>query len=78
MLKTETLYSLADISIIPAKTTDIKSRSECNPKRIGLEEEDYLLPIIVSPMSCNWIGGITDAEIYKKAGINTIIPARLT
>ena len=76
MLNKEVLYSLADISIIPAITTDIRSRSECNPKQPDIEgdQNSLLLPVIVSPMSCNWVGGISDAGIYRQAGINTVIP----
>ena len=76
MLNTKPLYSLADISIIPARTTNIRSRSECNPRQPNIEgnPDSLLLPIIVSTMSCNWVGGISDAGIYRQAGINTIIP----
>lgn len=76
MLNKEPLYSLADISIIPAITTDIRSRSECNPRQPDIEgsPDSLLLPVIVSPMSCNWVGGISDAGIYRQAGINTVIP----
>lgn len=76
MLNKEVLYSLADISIIPAITTDIRSRSECNPRQSDIEgdPDSLLLPVIVSPMSCNWVGGISDAGIYRQAGINTVIP----
>ena len=76
MLNKEVLYSLADISIIPAVTTDIRSRSECNPRQPNIEgdQNSLLLPVIVSPMSCNWVGGISDAGIYRQAGINTVIP----
>jgi len=76
MLNKEPLYSLADISIIPAVLTDIRSRGECNPKQPDIEgsPNSLLLPVIVSPMSCNWVGGISDAGIYRQAGINTVIP----
>ena len=75
-LNKEPLYSLADISIIPAITTDIRSRSECNPRQPDIEgdQNSLLLPVIVSPMSCNWVGGISDAGLYRQAGINTVIP----
>ena len=51
MLNKEVLYSLADISIIPAITTDIRSRSECNPRQPDIEGSpgSLLLPVIVSP-----------------------------
>ena len=42
----EPLYSLADISIIPAVLTSIESRSECD-----VRYEDGL-PIFLAPMSC--------------------------
>ena len=76
MLNKETLYSLADISIIPCVTTDILSRKECNPYREDLEgnKDTLLLPIIVSPMSCNWTKGISDAGIYRESKINVVVP----
>ena len=76
MLNKEVLYSLADISIIPCVTTDIISRKECYPYQPDLEGnmESSLLPIIVSPMSCNWTKGISDARIYRENKINVVVP----
>jgi len=76
MLNKEVLYSLADISIIPCVTTDIISRKECYPYLPDLEgnQDSSLLPIIVSPMSCNWTKGISDARIYRENKINVVVP----
>ena len=73
-LKKEPLYSLADISTIPCCTTSIESRSECDCYENNLEGTDKCLPIIVSPMSCNYIQGASDIEIYRKSKINTVAP----
>ena len=72
MLKTEMLYSLRDISIIPAILTKIRSRKECNPYEIKIEEDDAFYPIIASPMDSvldeiNWVN-------YWENKINCIIP----
>ena len=72
MLKTEMLYSLRDISIIPAISTKIRSRKECNPFERKIEEDDVFYPIIASPMDSvldeiNWIH-------YWENKINCIIP----
>lgn len=72
MLKTEMLYSLRDISIIPAISTKIRSRKECNPYEIKIEEDDVFYPIIASPMDSvldeiNWVH-------YWENKINCIIP----
>jgi len=72
MLKTEMLYSLRDISIIPSVLTKIRSRKECNPYERKIEENDSFYPIIASPMDSvldetNWIH-------YWNNKINCIIP----
>lgn len=67
MIKTDkVLYSLDDVSIIPAAFSTITHRSECNPL------VDGFLPIFTSPMPC-----VVDGKTYQKyidAGINPIIP----
>ena len=54
MLKKEVLYSLADICIVPAVLTNIKSRSECNPFRKGInltrDSAPVYYPLITAPM----------------------------
>ena len=60
MLKKEPLYSLRDISIIPAVSTDIESRKECSPFRKSLEGDKLFYPLIASPMDSvlddtNWM-----------------------
>lgn len=63
------MYSLQDITLIPAEISTISSRSECNPYY-----ENGKLPIFVAPMSQildenNW-------EIFNKY-VNTIIPRNI-
>ena len=72
MLKEKTLYSLRDISVIPAVSTSIKSRKECNPFRKSIEGKDDWYPLIASPMDSvlddsNW-------EFYWENKISCIIP----
>lgn len=72
MLREKPLYSLRDISIIPAVSTDINSRKECNPFRSKIEKNGDFYPIIASPMDSvldgiNWIH-------YWNNKINCIIP----
>ncbi len=50
MLREKVLYSLRDISIIPAVSTSIKSRKECDPFRKSLEGKEGWYPLIASPM----------------------------
>lgn len=63
------LYSLKDITLIPAIVSDINSRSECNPFY------GNHLPIFSAPMSQiidekNW-------EEFDSNGVNTIIPRNI-
>lgn len=63
------LYSLQDITLIPAEISTISSRSECNP-----HHNNGKLPIFVAPMSQildenNW-------ETFNKY-VNTIIPRNI-
>ena len=68
MLSNQEMYlSLDDISIVPAVTTSIKHRSECN-----IYYENYKLPIFTAPMSS--IVNMDNANIFDSAGINVIIP----
>lgn len=72
MLKKEPLYALRDISIIPAVSTTIKSRKECDPLRRKIEYNGMFYPLIASPMDSvldenNW-------HIYWDNKINCIIP----
>ncbi len=50
MLKEKVLYSLRDVSIIPAVSTSIKSRKECDPFRKSIEGKEGWYPLIASPM----------------------------
>ena len=72
MLVEKTLYSLNDITIIPAVSTDIKSRKECNPFRKGIEGQENFYPLIASPMDSvvttdNW-------QEYHNNKISCVIP----
>lgn len=68
MLSNQEIYlSLDDISIVPAVTTLIKHRSECN-----IYYKNYKLPIFTAPMSS--IVNMDNANIFDSAGINVIIP----
>ena len=72
MLKKEVLYGLQDVIIIPAVSTDIKSRKECNPFRKGIEGQENFYPLIASPMDSvldenNW-------RAYWDNRISCIIP----
>jgi len=63
------LYSLQDITLIPATVSDISSRSECDPY------VENMLPLFTAPMSSvindkNW-------EIFHNNKINTIIPRNI-
>lgn len=63
------LYSLQDITLIPATISDISSRSECDPYI------ENMLPLFTAPMSSviddkNW-------ETFHNNKINTIIPRNI-
>lgn len=74
LITEKTLYSLSDISTIPARITDIKSRSECNETTWNLERKNNtVLPVIVSPMSCNFIEE-DDIKIYLENNLNVVVP----
>lgn len=65
------LYSLQDITLIPATVSEISSRSQCNP-----HADDFgMLPLFVAPMSSviddkNW-------RTFHDHKINTIIPRNI-
>lgn len=72
MLKKETLYALQDIVIVPAVSTDIKSRKECIPFRKSIEGYSDFYPLIAAPMDSvldedNW-------NAYWQNRISCIIP----
>ena len=68
MLVKETLYTLNDVAVIPAVTSDISSRNECNPEY----EFNQMLPLFVSPM--NNIIDDNNIDIFRAAGVNVIAP----
>lgn len=72
MINKEILYSLDDISVIPAVSSDVRSRKECNPFTFSLEGKDNFLPIITAPMD-----SVVDDTCYDKfwdSGVSAIIP----
>ena len=60
------LNSLKEITIIPAKISDIDSRSECNPYY------GEILPLFTAPMSA--VVGVNSWKDYMNNKINSIIP----
>lgn len=65
-----TLYGLNDVTIIPAKISEIESRKECNTYY-----DDEMLPLFTAPMTCvidkdNWM-------VFKNAGVHSIIPRNI-
>lgn len=72
MLKKEPLYSLNDITIVPAVLTNIKSRyKECNPFRKSILGISDYYPLITAPMDF-----VTQENVreFESVGISTIIP----
>lgn len=64
MIKKEIKYSYNDLEIIPARLSDIESRSECNARYA-----DKMLPIFTAPMD-----SVCDNNNYKRFEDNGIIP----
>lgn len=64
MILQDTKYSYSDLTIVPAITSDIKSRSECNPYYY-----DVNLPIFTAPME-----GVCNDENYRVFEREGIIP----
>lgn len=60
-------YTYSDLTIMPAKTSTICSRSECNPTY-----EDGMLPIWTAPMTS--IIDSYNSNYFNRCGIRTIIP----
>ena len=70
MLNKEILYSLDDVAIIPADTSDVDHRSNCNPyKYFG---DGKYLPIFTAPMF-NVVNKDT-LDLYEKNNIIPILP----
>ncbi len=68
MLVKETLYTLNDITVLPAEISSIKSRQECNP----FYSNSSFLPLFVSPM--NNIVNDDNVTCFTDAGVNVITP----
>ncbi len=74
MIKQKTLYSLRDISIIPQVSTDIESRSQCNPYTTSIEGRYRgFLPLIAAPMNCVYSDGKTYNDFWG-ARVSCIVP----
>lgn len=72
MINDKILYSLDDITVIPAVVSSVRSRKECDPFTKSLEGKDKFLPIVTAPMD-----SVVDNTCYKSfldSGISTIIP----
>ena len=66
-----TLYSINEVTIVPAPVSSIRHRSECDPFY-----EHKKLPLFSAPMSC-----VINEDNYKefeKVGINTILPRNIS
>lgn len=72
MLVEKILYSLNDITIIPAVSTDIKSRKECNPFRKGIEGQEDFYPLIAAPMDS--VVTVENWPEYHRNKISCVIP----
>lgn len=70
-LNTNPMYSLRDVAIIPAETSIIESRSQCNPYYI----ENNTLPIFASPMSA--VVNLENVHIWENNKITPIIPRNI-
>jgi hypothetical protein len=66
MIIKETKYSFCDLEIVPARTTSIESRKECN-----ITYENGKLPLFTAPMDS--VVDDTNYKIFQNAGINTIV-----
>ncbi len=76
MLKETMLYSLRDISVIPAVSTSIKSRKECSPFRKSIEGKDGWYPLIASPMDS--VMDETNWKAYWDNKISCILPRTIS
>lgn len=76
MLRKETLYSLEDVALIPAKISTVRHRSECNCRTESIEGTLETLPIIAAPMD-----SVVDDLNYKefwRSGLSCIIPRTIS
>lgn len=67
MLKDSIKYSLNDVSIVQAATSNVSSRSECNPYY-----EDGFLPLFTAPMAS--VVGIENYHLFINNKIRPILP----
>lgn len=69
MILEKTGYSYNDLTIVPAKITNINSRSDCNPYY------GDMLPIFTAPMSS--VVNVTNLELFINSGITPIVPRNI-
>lgn len=67
MLLKDIKYSYADVAIVPAKITEISSRSQCNPFY-----SNGMLPIFTAPMTS--VISTQNFNIFEDNHINAILP----
>lgn len=67
MLVKSIKYSLNDISIVQAATSNVSSRTECNPYY-----EDGFLPLFTAPMTS--VVGLENYQLFEKNKIRPILP----
>lgn len=70
--KNEILYSLNDVTIIPAKMTIISHRNQCNPFTKSIEGLQDFYPVIAAPMSS--IISPDNYKLFHNQKISCIIP----
>ena len=66
MKKDDLLFGLSEVCIYPKEVTNIRTRSQCNPKINGA------LPLFTAPMST--VVDEHSCDEYEKNGINVILP----
>lgn len=72
MLIKDVRYGYGDITIRPAKVSQIKHREECNP---FVDGSDYILPIFTAPMSA--VVDLDNYTTFHNNGICAIVPRNI-
>ena len=67
MLKKDIKYSYRDVTIVPAKVSEIEHRKDCNPFY-----PSGTLPLFTAPMDS--VVGLENYELYEQHKIIPIIP----
>ena len=66
----KTLFSLNEVTLIPAEITTISHRNECNPFY-----ENKKLPLFAAPMSC--VINLENYSKFEEQGINVVLPRNI-